>query len=433
MRPGREGPDDAVHEHRPRTAARRGRRTRLDGPGARPRVHSGSAQHYLDAPLRPVLVAVADNAGDERLARAMAAYGFSDVHADWRELVAPRRHRRRQHHRPELHPPRRRGRGRRGRQAPLAGEAGRAQRRGDRRDRRRGRGAPGSRPRSASTTATRRPSSWPAGSSPRAGSAGSSRSGSPMLADYAAHPEGALTWRYQNAWAGSGVLGDLVSHGVDLGRYVVGEIDALVCDTATFITERPALSGAAFAHTARGTGALAARSRTRTTPARCSASPTAPAARSSRAGSPSASSARTASRCTATRGALAWDFRRMGELQRLPRPGRDRTPRTRPTTSPRVTASSARSSPGSGIAMSYDDLKVVEAHRLVRSIATGTPEGATDHGRAARPPGSSTPWPSPPRERRWVDTSDDRRAAERLCGSNQVRARFVQDNRAAGP
>ena len=78
-----------------------------------------------------------------------------------------------------------------------------------------------------------------------------------MLADYAAHPEGALTWRYQNQWAGSGVLGDLVSHGIDLGRYVVGEVDSLVCDTATFITERPALSGAAFAHTARGTGALA--------------------------------------------------------------------------------------------------------------------------------------------------------------------------------
>ena len=39
------------------------------------------------------------------------------------------------------------------------------------------------------------------------------------------------------------------------------------------------------------------------------------AARSSRAGPRSASSARTGSRCTATRGALAWDFRRMGELQ----------------------------------------------------------------------------------------------------------------------
>src|SRR3954452_19789832 len=45
-------------------------------------------QHYLDAPRQPELVAVADNAGDERLARAVRAYGFADVHADWRALVA---------------------------------------------------------------------------------------------------------------------------------------------------------------------------------------------------------------------------------------------------------------------------------------------------------------------------------------------------------
>ncbi len=35
--------------------------------------------------------------------------------------------------------------------------------------------------------------------------------------------------------------------------------------------------------------------------------------------------------------------------------------------------------PGSGIAMGYDDLKVIEAHRLVQSIATGQPVGATIH------------------------------------------------------
>ena len=52
------------------------------------RAYTRVGQHYLDAPLRPVLVAVADNAGDARLARTVAAYGFTDVHADWRELVA---------------------------------------------------------------------------------------------------------------------------------------------------------------------------------------------------------------------------------------------------------------------------------------------------------------------------------------------------------
>jgi len=54
-----------------------------------------------------------------------------------------------------------------------------------------------------------------------------------LLADYAAHPEGALTWRFKTEWSGSGVLGDLASHGVDLGRYLVGDITDLMCDAAT--------------------------------------------------------------------------------------------------------------------------------------------------------------------------------------------------------
>ena len=37
----------------------------------------------------------------------------------------------------------------------------------------------------------------------------------------------------------------------------------------------------------------------------------------------------------------------------------------------------ARFQPASGIAMGYDDLKVVEAYRLVQSIASGKPHGAT--------------------------------------------------------
>ena len=35
--------------------------------------------------------------------------------------------------------------------------------------------------------------------------------------------------------------------------------------------------------------------------------------------------------------------------------------------------------PGSGITMGYDDLKVIEAHRLLLSIASGKPHGATVH------------------------------------------------------
>ena len=46
-----------------------------------------------------------------------------------------------------------------------------------------------------------------------------------LFSDYAAHPEGALTWRYERERGGSGVLGDLASHGVDLARHLLGDID----------------------------------------------------------------------------------------------------------------------------------------------------------------------------------------------------------------
>jgi predicted dehydrogenase len=74
-----------------------------------------------------------------------------------------------------------------------------------------------------------------------------------LLADYAAHPEGALTWRFKTEWSGSGVLGDLASHGVDLGRYLVGDITDLMCDAATFIAQRPQV-GMTASHFSRGAG-----------------------------------------------------------------------------------------------------------------------------------------------------------------------------------
>jgi predicted dehydrogenase len=52
------------------------------------RAYTRLVQYYPDLPLRPELVAVADNAADSRLAAAVAAFGFRDVHADWKELVA---------------------------------------------------------------------------------------------------------------------------------------------------------------------------------------------------------------------------------------------------------------------------------------------------------------------------------------------------------
>ncbi len=47
-----------------------------------------------------------------------------------------------------------------------------------------------------------------------------------------------MTWRFERASAGSGALGDLGSHIIDLARYLVGEISAVSGTVRTFIGDR---------------------------------------------------------------------------------------------------------------------------------------------------------------------------------------------------
>src|SRR5687768_3756651 len=71
-----------------------------------------------------------------------------------------------------------------------------------------------------------------------------------FLSDYAAAPEGALTWRYERARGGSGVLGDLASHAVDLVRFVLaGDVTSVLADTAVFVPERLRPAGPTSGHT----------------------------------------------------------------------------------------------------------------------------------------------------------------------------------------
>ncbi len=338
------------------------------------RAYARLAQHYLDTPLRPELVAVADNAGDARLQGAISAYGFRDVHADWRELVG----------RDDIdlisitgpnfiHRDVAVAAARAGKHLWIEKPAGRnAGETAEIADAVRAAGVQSA----AGFNYRNAPAVELARRLVAEGRLGRvEHVGIRMLADYAAHPEGALTWRYQNAWAGSGVLGDLVSHGVDLGRYVVGEIAELICDTAIFIPQRAAASGATFAHTARGSGALSPVEN------EDHASALLRFADGAR-GVLESSRVAVGEQCTygievhGERGALSWDFRRMGELQVcLDQDYQNASYATRYVAPGDGELSFFQ--PGSGIAMSYDDLKVIEAHRLVRSIATGTPEGAT--------------------------------------------------------
>jgi len=56
----------------------------------------------------------------------------------------------------------------------------------------------------------------------------------------AGRPPVPLTWRLDGAEAGSGALGDLLSHVVDLVRFLTGEeVDEVVSMLETFVRERP--------------------------------------------------------------------------------------------------------------------------------------------------------------------------------------------------
>jgi predicted dehydrogenase len=64
------------------------------------------------------------------------------------------------------------------------------------------------------------------------------------LQDWLVDPAFPLTWRLQRERAGSGALGDLGAHIVDLAQYLTGELIAgVAAATATFVTERPLPSG----------------------------------------------------------------------------------------------------------------------------------------------------------------------------------------------
>lgn len=195
-----------------------------------------------------------------------------------------------------------------------------------------------------------------------------------LLSDYAAHPQGALTWRFERARGGSGVLGDLASHGADLARFLLGDIVSLTADTAVFVPERARPTGATAGHTL-ATGELG------------------PVENEDYVNCllRFASGARgvlEASRVSVgeqnnygfevhgTKGAVFWDFRRMGEL------GISRGDRyqDQPVSTVYVGPGDGEFGafqPGAANAMGYDDLKVVEAYRFLRSIAEGTSYGAT--------------------------------------------------------
>lgn len=59
------------------------------------------------------------------------------------------------------------------------------------------------------------------------------------LQDWSASPNSPLSWRFQKDICGSGALGDIATHVVDMLRFLVGDFDSVMARTATYIKDRP--------------------------------------------------------------------------------------------------------------------------------------------------------------------------------------------------
>jgi predicted dehydrogenase len=196
-----------------------------------------------------------------------------------------------------------------------------------------------------------------------------------FFSDYAAHPEGALSWRFERARGGNGVLGDLAGHAADLVRFLLGEIAELVADTAIFVPQRARPTGATAGHTRAAGGEMGPVENEDYASAQLRL---ASGARAVLEASRVAVGEQNAYgfEVHGTRGAVFWDFRRMGELGvSVGTAYQDQAVSTL-SIGPSHGEYGAFQ-PGSGTAMGYDDLKVIEAYRFVRSIAEGKPAGTT--------------------------------------------------------
>ncbi len=74
------------------------------------------------------------------------------------------------------------------------------------------------------------------------------------LQDWIVDPQFPLVWRLQKRLAGSGALGDLVAHSVDLALYLVGEVSSVAATVETFIKQRPLPEQVTGGLRARGAG-----------------------------------------------------------------------------------------------------------------------------------------------------------------------------------
>jgi predicted dehydrogenase len=192
-----------------------------------------------------------------------------------------------------------------------------------------------------------------------------------FFAGYGRNPQGVLSWRFKRELAGLGTLGDLMSHVVDMAHFIAGPIRRVVSNRETFIKQRPLPTPGVGTHFSVQTegpmgdvtnedyvGALVEfENGIRGTLESCRVirGPV----------------CQMAFEVHGTRGALAWDFERMNELSLNIGVGKEgECGYVRIVTGPDHPFH-GNFNPAPGNSLSYDDLKVIEASRFLKSIVDG--------------------------------------------------------------
>jgi predicted dehydrogenase len=189
---------------------------------------------------------------------------------------------------------------------------------------------------------------------------------------YGNDPMGVLSWRYQLDEGGYGVSTDLLSHSIDLAHFLVGRVEAVVGQMATFIPDRP-LPATGGSHYDRG----------------ATGDPTGPVTNEDYVGvlcrfEDGARGSFEACRAFVgpesqmafevygTRGAIAWNLETMNELRvHLEGDG--------PTTGYRTVYGGERFPyhgrfvPGHANSIGFEDLIVIEDYELCRAVTERTP------------------------------------------------------------
>ena len=188
---------------------------------------------------------------------------------------------------------------------------------------------------------------------------------------YGSNPMGLLSWRFDKERAGSGAMGDLFSHVIDMAHFIPGPMTRVTSFQHPFITERP-LPSATGSHYALGKpgdpmgevsnedyiGALVEFENGARGSLECSRTVFGPK-----------------SECTfelyGTKGAVKWNFERMNELE-LYLPGNS----VAHDGYTRLIAGEnhpfhSRFNPGDGNSIGYEEMKCIEAYHFLQSIADG--------------------------------------------------------------